>query len=60
MRQKLTWLVLFSAAIVLTGLFHGGSALATSGQGFTSTPVAQGQFDAFSVINKFVQPSSGQ
>jgi quercetin dioxygenase-like cupin family protein len=59
MRRRLTWLAVMTAAIVLTGLFHGGSALATPGQGFTSTPVAQGQFDAFSVLNKFVQPSSG-
>src|ERR1700741_5519065 len=60
MRRRLTCFAVMTAAIVLASLFHGGSALATAGQGFTSTPVAQGQFDAFSVINKFVQPSSGQ
>jgi quercetin dioxygenase-like cupin family protein len=58
MRRKLTWVVLLSAAIMVTALFLASPALATPGQGFTSTPVAQGQFDAFNVFNQFVQPDS--
>src|SRR6201982_1710052 len=60
MRRKLTWHVLLRAAILVPALFLASSALATPGQGFTSTPVAQGQFDTFSVFNKFVLPSSGK
>ena len=58
MRRRLTWLLMFSTVIMLTAL-HPGKAPATPGQGFTSTPVAQGQFDAFNVFNQFVQPNSG-
>jgi quercetin dioxygenase-like cupin family protein len=58
MRRRLTWLLTFSTVIMVTALYSG-KARATPGQGFTSTPVAQGQFDAFNVFNQFVLPNSG-
>jgi hypothetical protein len=50
MRKRLTWVILFGAAIVTTA----GSALATPPNGFTSTTTAQGQFAAFDVSNYFI------
>jgi len=55
MRRKL---MLFSAAIMLTALFHASPAWATPANGFTSTPLAQGQFDQFNIFNSFVLPDS--
>jgi quercetin dioxygenase-like cupin family protein len=57
MRTKLMW-VLFSAAIVVTGLYHAKPALATPSQGFTSTTLAQGQFGEINVFNQFIQPGT--
>src|SRR5437870_12500135 len=54
MRRKLTWVVLLSAAIMVTALFHASPAWATPANGFTSTPLAQGQFDQFNIFNSFV------
>src|SRR5437899_12375168 len=58
MRRKLTWVVLLSAAIMVTALFHASPAWATPANGFASTPLAQGQFDQFNVFNRFVLPDS--
>src|SRR5947208_3134280 len=44
MRRKLTWVLLFSAAILVTVLYHAKKALATPSQGFTSTTLSQGRF----------------
>jgi hypothetical protein len=56
MRRRLTWVVLLSSAITLTALFNASPAWATPANGFTSTPLAQGQFDLFNVFNRFVLP----
>src|SRR5437899_1949650 len=58
MRRKLTWVVLLSAAIMVTALFHASPAWATPANGFASTPLAQGQFDQFNIFNSFVLPDS--
>ena len=58
MQRRLMWVVLLSAAIMLTALFHASPAWATPANGFTSTPLAQGQFDQFNVFNSFVLPNS--
>src|SRR5262249_56586821 len=58
MRRRLTWLAVMTAAIVLTGLFQASPAWATPANGFTSTPLAQGQIDQFDVFNRFVLPGS--
>src|SRR5438093_13689717 len=58
MRRKLTWVVLLSAAIMVTALFHASPAWATPANGFTSTPLAQGQFDQFNIFISFVLPGS--
>jgi hypothetical protein len=50
MQRRLMWVVLFSAAIMLTALFHASPAWATPANGFTSTPLAQVQFDQFNVF----------
>jgi len=42
----------------VTALFHASPAWATAANGFTSTPLAQGQFDQFNVFNRFVLPDS--
>jgi hypothetical protein len=57
MRTKLM-LVLFSAAITVTGLYYAKPALATPGQGFTSTVLAQGQFGEINVFNQFIPASA--
>lgn len=59
MRQRLTWLVLFSAAIVVTALYHARKVLATPSEGFVSTTLAQGRFGAIDVFNHFVPPKQG-
>ena len=54
MRRKL---MLFSAVIVVIAL-SPGNVMATPGSGFSSTTIAQGQFDKFNVFNSFVLPDS--
>jgi hypothetical protein len=58
MQRRLTWVVLLSAVITITALFYAIPAWATPANGFTSTPLAQGQFDQFDVFNRFVLPGS--
>jgi hypothetical protein len=55
MRKKLRSLVLLGAAIVAVV----GSAMATSPEGFTTVPIAQGRFAAFDVSN-FVISDKGK
>jgi hypothetical protein len=50
MRRNLTWTVLFSAVMMVLAL-NPGKAWGTPPSGFTSTAVAQGQFDEFDVFN---------
>ena len=54
MQRKLVWFVL-SAAILVTAIFHARPAMATPPNGFTSTPLAQGQFGEINVLNRFHQ-----
>lgn len=54
MRRRLTWLVLLSAAIVVTALYHARTVLATPGEGFVSTTLSQGRFGPIDVSNFFI------
>jgi quercetin dioxygenase-like cupin family protein len=56
MQRKLTWVVLSCAVIVVTVL-SPGKAWGTPPSGFTSTTVAQGQFDEFEVFNMVKVPT---
>ena len=58
MRRRLTWLILFSAAITVTVLYPAKKAHATPAQGFTSTTLAQGQFGDIDVFNRFLPPGA--
>ena len=57
MRRKLTWLVLFSTAIVVTTLYVG-KAMATPASGFVGTTLAVGRFGEIEVFNQLI-PSQG-
>jgi hypothetical protein len=57
MRRRLTWLVTFSAAIMVTALYYAGKVHATPSAGFTSTTLALGRFGAIDVLNDFVPPT---
>lgn len=59
MRPRLTWLVLLSATIVVTALYHARNVLATPSSGFTSTTLALGGFGAIDVHNHFI-PDKGE
>ena len=60
MRRRLTWLVLVSATIVVTALYHAGKVLGTPPDGFTGTTLAVGRFDEIDVFNYFIQPNAPQ
>ena len=52
MRQKLTWLVLCTAAILIASLYLAESAVATPANGgFKATTIASGTFEEFEVFN---------
>jgi hypothetical protein len=51
MRRKLTWVVLFSAAIVVAAIFYVGKVWATSATGFKATTIATGTFGEIDVFN---------
>jgi uncharacterized cupin superfamily protein len=55
--RKLTWLVAFPGAIVVTALC-AGSVLATPAGGFTGTTLALGRFGDVDVFNHFVPPNT--
>jgi hypothetical protein len=58
MRQKLTWLVLLSAAIVVTAIFYAGRVWATpANSGFKATTIATGTFGEIDVFNQFSNDS---
>ena len=57
MRRKLTWLVSFTAAIVVTGLY-AGTVLATPAGGFTGTTLALGRLGKIDVFNHLIPPNS--
>lgn len=58
MRRRLTWLMLFSAAIMVTALYHARRVQATPPDGFTGTTLAQGRYGEIDVFNHFVPPPS--
>jgi quercetin dioxygenase-like cupin family protein len=55
MPRRLT-LLLFSAAIVFTALYHARKVMATPSQGFMSTTLALGRFGAMDILNHLVLP----
>jgi hypothetical protein len=57
MRRKLTWLVLFSVAIVLTALYTR-NVLATPASGFVGTTLAQGRFGEIDVFDHLIAPDA--
>jgi hypothetical protein len=52
MRHRLTWLALFSAAIVVTAIFYAGKVRATASSGFKATTIATGTFDEIDAFNQ--------
>jgi len=56
MRRKMTWLVLFSAVIVVTALYYAGSVWATPANGFVATTLAKGRLGEFEVFNHSILP----
>ena len=59
MRRRLLWVVLFTAVIAITALYHARRAKATSSEGFVSTTLALGRFGDIDVANTFV-PTKGR
>jgi hypothetical protein len=60
MRQRFTWLVLFSAAIAVTVLSYSAHVWATPATGFKATTIATGTFgeiDAFNQSSKNEHPA---
>lgn len=53
MRRRLAWLALISATIAVTLLYHPGSALATTPEGYKSTLIAVGRFGEIDVFSSF-------
>jgi hypothetical protein len=52
MRSKLTWVVFFSAAIVVAAIFYVGKVSATPATGFKATTIATGTFDEIDAFNQ--------
>lgn len=53
MRRRIAWLVLLSAAMVVTAVFYAGKVRATpANSGFKATTIATGTFDEFDVFNQ--------
>ena len=57
MRQRFTWLVLFSAAIAVTVLSYSAHVWATTASGFKATTIATGTFEEFEVFNHSILPN---
>ena len=57
MRQRLAWLVLFSAVIMFTVSFYSGHVWATAANGFTATTLAKGTLGPFEVFNHAILPN---
>jgi quercetin dioxygenase-like cupin family protein len=58
MKRKLTWLLMFSAAIVIATVFYAGSVSATTANGFMATTLAKGTLSEFEVFNHAILPPS--
>jgi hypothetical protein len=57
MRQRLTWVVLSAAVMMLTAIFHTGKLSATAASGFIPTTIALGtNVGAFDVSNRVALP----
>ena len=57
MRQRITWLVLFSAAIAVMILSYSAHVWATTANGFKATTIATGTFEEFEVFNHSILPN---
>jgi hypothetical protein len=57
MRQRITWLVLFSAAIAVMALSYSAHVWATTANGFKATTIATGTFEEFEVFNHSILPN---
>lgn len=57
MRQRITWLVLFSAAIAVMVLSYSAHSWATAANGFKATTIATGTFEEFDVFNHSILPN---
>jgi len=57
MRQLITWLVLFSAAIAVMVLSYSAHSWATAANGFKATTIATGTFEEFDVFNHSILPN---
>ena len=57
MRQRITWLVLFSAAIAVIVLSYSAHVWATTANGFKATTIATGTFEEFEVFNHSILPN---
>ena len=58
MRRRLRWLVLLSAALVVTVLFNARPAMATPPDKFTSSTLALGRFGEINALNQFIPPAN--
>jgi quercetin dioxygenase-like cupin family protein len=59
MRGKMTWWVLFSAAMLVAALCYVGHVSATPASGFTSKTLYKGTFGDVDVVNKSILPNGG-
>ena len=57
MRQRITWLVLFSTAIAVMVLSYSAHVWATTANGFKATTIATGTFEEFEVFNHSILPN---
>jgi len=57
MRRKLSWILLFSTAIVVLNLYHAKQAKATASELFTATTLGLGRFGDIDVGNGTVPPN---
>ena len=61
MRGRFTWLVLFSAAILVTALSYVRNVGATpANAGYTATTLVKGTFGEIDVFNRSIIPNSGE
>jgi len=58
MRQRLMWLGLFSAVLMVTALFYAGNVWATPANGFVGTTLAKGTLGSFEVFNHAILQNS--
>jgi hypothetical protein len=58
MQRKLTWVLLFTAAVAFTALYHVRKVMATPAHAFAGTTLALGRFGPIDVFNHAVLPTS--